>query len=177
MLSVQSVAEATVCVPEHCTNNRHATPHTAARRRRSADDEAWTRSWRAADARADLPIVLDECCAGCAVAGRAACLWRKGGVQRRESNPAMQKQRAGPAASAWRLPSFAAICRLEQRAEAAQERRVVYLIVCGCEATASLCRAWLSTGASALAAAGASGVAEGSAERARRAQTTLRERV
>ena len=53
-------------------------------------------------------------------------------MQRRESKAAMLQQRADPAASAWRLPSLAAICRLEQRAEAAQERRVVYLIVCGC---------------------------------------------
>ena len=90
---------------------------------------------------------------------------------------AMLQQRADPAAPAGPFPSLAAICRLEQRAEAAQERRVVYLIVCGCEATASLCRARLSTGASALAAAETSRVAEGSPERARRAQTALRERV
>ena len=98
-------------------------------------------------------------------------------MQRRESKAAMLQQRADPAAPARPFPSLAAICRLEQRAEAAQERRVVYLIVCGCEATASLCRARLSTGTSALAAAETSRVAEGPSERARRAQSAFRDCV
>ena len=42
------------------------------RPRRAAEVEAWTRSWRAADARTDLPIMLVEFCAGFATAQRAA---------------------------------------------------------------------------------------------------------
>ena len=98
-------------------------------------------------------------------------------MQGGESKAAMLQQRADPAAPAGPFPFLAASGRLEQRAEAAQERRVVDLIVCGCEATTSLCRARLSTGASALAAAETSRTAEGPPERARRAQSALRERV
>ena len=89
----------------------------------------------------------------------------------------MLQQRADPAVPARPFPFLAASGRLEQRAEAAQERRVVCLMVCRCEATASLCKARLSIGASALAAAETSRVADRPPERARRAQSALRERV
>ena len=68
----------------------------------------------------------------------------------------MLQQRADPAAPARRLPFLAASGRLEQRAEAAQERRVVCLFVCGCEVSTPLCWARCWRGAGALAAAEAS---------------------
>ena len=98
-------------------------------------------------------------------------------MQRRESKAAMLQQRADPAAPARPFPFVAAICRLEQRAEAAQERRVVCLFVCGCEASTPLCWARCWRGAGALAAAEASRVAEGLPESVRGMQTALRDCV
>ena len=98
-------------------------------------------------------------------------------MQRRESKAAMLQQRADPAAPAGPFPFFAASGRLEQRAEAAQERRVVCLFLCGCEASTPWCWARCWRGAGVLAAAETSRVAEGSPERARRSQSALRERV
>ena len=89
----------------------------------------------------------------------------------------MLQQRADPAAPARRLPFLAASGRLEQRAEAAQERRVVCLFVCGCEVSTPLCWARCWRGAGALAAAEASRVAEGLPESVRCMRTALRDCV
>ena len=79
-------------------------------------------------------------------------------MQRRESKAAMLQQRADPAVPARPVPCVAASGRLEQRAEAAQERRVVCLFVCGCEASTPLCWARCWRGAGVLAVAEASRV-------------------
>ena len=98
-------------------------------------------------------------------------------MQGGESKLVMQKQRAGPAAPGRRHHFFAASGRLEQRAEAAQERRVVCIFVCGCEASTPLCWARCWRGAGALAAAEATRVAEGLPESVRCMRTALRDCV